>query len=315
MSTETDLREWRNGPLVAERLCAAILSIEGYTDIDPQAPLGGPDGRKDILCRRNQERYVAAVYFPPTEKSLNDIERKFRDDFEGVAANNAKGFVFFTNQHLTVGERVGLLGDRNEIDEIFHLERLRAVLDAPAGYGLRLEYLGRAMTAEEQLAFFSVYNPKPPRDLLDPRGSVHGKLDDLLQQTASILHGLGLAGGATAIDQAFGAVEQPTSDLTVADLLLMHSAVMADSGSESFSGQFRTVRVWVGPSESPIYIPPLPEEVPSLLADVVLRWRANYIELAKEHARNRCWRASRDSITAFCMFTHLSTGMDASQES
>ena len=49
-TTETQLREWRTGQAGAERLGAAILHLDGFEDIDPQVPLGGPDDRKDILC-------------------------------------------------------------------------------------------------------------------------------------------------------------------------------------------------------------------------------------------------------------------------
>jgi hypothetical protein len=42
VSTESELRDWRNGQTNAVRMCAAILAIEGYTDIDPQARLVDP---------------------------------------------------------------------------------------------------------------------------------------------------------------------------------------------------------------------------------------------------------------------------------
>jgi hypothetical protein len=64
MTTEQVLRDWRFGSTQAERLCAALLDLEGYVDIDPQHPLGGPDDRKDVVCRRGRRKYVAAVYFP-----------------------------------------------------------------------------------------------------------------------------------------------------------------------------------------------------------------------------------------------------------
>ena len=51
-STETQLREWRTGQAGSERLAAAILHLDGFEDIDPQAPLGGADDKKDILCRK-----------------------------------------------------------------------------------------------------------------------------------------------------------------------------------------------------------------------------------------------------------------------
>jgi hypothetical protein len=47
-----------------------------------------------------------------------------------------------TNQPLTLGGRETLLGlGDSEIDQIFALERIRAVLDEPRGYGPRWEYL------------------------------------------------------------------------------------------------------------------------------------------------------------------------------
>jgi hypothetical protein len=76
-STELHLSMWRSGPTQAERLAAALLRLESYADVEPQAPLGGPDGRADILCSRAGYAYVAAVYFPPTAQTFNDVVEKF----------------------------------------------------------------------------------------------------------------------------------------------------------------------------------------------------------------------------------------------
>ena len=38
-STESQLREWRQGQVGAERLAAALLHLDGFVEIDPQAPL------------------------------------------------------------------------------------------------------------------------------------------------------------------------------------------------------------------------------------------------------------------------------------
>jgi len=143
MSTESELRDWRDGQTNAERMCAAILAIDGYTDIDPQAPLGGPDDKKDILARRSGHRFVAAVFFPSTHQNFASIRRKFVEDREGVARHQADGFVFMVNQPLTLGERQQLEDLGGPRDELYHLERLRHALDSPQGYGLRLEYLRR----------------------------------------------------------------------------------------------------------------------------------------------------------------------------
>lgn len=57
------------------------------------------------------------------------------------------------NQHLSVGERAELLALGGPCDEIFNVERIRAALDDPRGYGLRLEFLRIPMSPEEQVAF------------------------------------------------------------------------------------------------------------------------------------------------------------------
>lgn len=124
MLTELALNPWRPGQVVAERLCAGILRISGCTDIEPQAPLGSPDGKKDVVVRR-------------------------------VEANNADGFIFLVNQHLSVGERAELLALGGPYDEVFNVERIRAALDDPRGYRLRLEFLRIPMSPEEQVAFFN----------------------------------------------------------------------------------------------------------------------------------------------------------------
>ena len=141
VGTELVLRHWRDGQTKAERMCACVLQLCGYADVDPQAPLGGPDGKKDIIVWRDGKKYVAAVYFPPTPSSFAKVKRKYEADLRGVRDNDAHGFIFMTNQPLTLGERAILLQlGASEIDQIFALERIRAVLDEPRGYGPRWEY-------------------------------------------------------------------------------------------------------------------------------------------------------------------------------
>ncbi len=93
MTTEAALRDWRYGQTQAERLCAGLLSIEGFTAVDPQHPLGGPDGIKDVLCRRGITSYVAAAYLPTTPPNFTEIKNKFKNDLPGVIQNTAQGFL------------------------------------------------------------------------------------------------------------------------------------------------------------------------------------------------------------------------------
>jgi hypothetical protein len=94
MSTESVLHDWRYGQTQAERLCAALMHLEGYAPVDPQHPLGGQDAGKDILGARAGKMWVGAAYFPPISKSFSEIEQKFCHDFLGVQKNRASGFAF-----------------------------------------------------------------------------------------------------------------------------------------------------------------------------------------------------------------------------
>jgi hypothetical protein len=98
------LREWTNGQGQSERLAAQVLLGEGYTDLDPSHPLGGPDGAKDALCRRDGKTWIMAAYFPRGQQALGAIRSKFLSDLRGVASNSAHALAFVTNQELTVAE-------------------------------------------------------------------------------------------------------------------------------------------------------------------------------------------------------------------
>ena len=149
---------WRGGPTQAERMVAALLRVEGYQNVEPQAPLGGPDDRADVLCDRGGYRYVAAAYFPPTHKECADIIEKFDHDILGVGRRERDAFAFFTNQRLTRGERK-ILKERALAQgvecEVYDVERISGMLDVPSGYGLRAAYLALPMSGAEQIAYFS----------------------------------------------------------------------------------------------------------------------------------------------------------------
>ena len=158
VSTEIHLSTWRGGQTQAERLVAALLRMEGYANIEPQSPLGGPDGRADVLCDRGGFRYVAAAYFPTTHQEIKEITKKFQHDLEGVKKRSRSAFCFFTNQRINRGERDGLKKialEHGAECEIYDVERICGMLDEPAGYGVRAAFLGKPMSDAEQIAYFS----------------------------------------------------------------------------------------------------------------------------------------------------------------
>ena len=151
-STAETLRDWVGGNVNAERLAGAILSLEGYRQIDPQHPLGGPDGGKDILCTKGSRRYVGAVYFPIGDKSLATIKKKFKGDLKGAKTAKVDGIVFVTNQALSQKQRAALNAlavAEGLLCEPIHRERMRVILDSSMGYGARLRFLRIEMAPEE----------------------------------------------------------------------------------------------------------------------------------------------------------------------
>lgn len=251
MTTEAALRDWRYGSIQAERLCAGLLQISGYSDIDPQATLGGPDGQKDILARRGGLLFVAAVYFPPTQPTFAMVREKFVRDRKGVAANRASSLIFFINQYLTVGQRAALQAAGNPADEIFHLERMRHLLDSPIGYGLRLEYLRRPMSTEEQVAFFST-------------------------QRQDVIHQL--LRNADEADRVWDENRSAISQLNISMLSFIHRAMLSSSPQDVIGGQLRGVQTAImGSQREPVFTPPPPQEIPARLTELLSWWRSAYL--------------------------------------
>jgi tetratricopeptide (TPR) repeat protein len=136
------LKEWTAGQGPSERLAAQILLGDGFTQADPSHPLGGRDGKKDAIAWRANEKWVMAVYFPRGKIAFREIKQKFITDYAGVAANGASALAFVTNQELSLNERAKLNDSITGSAEIYHLERITAILDRPAMQSVRMQFLG-----------------------------------------------------------------------------------------------------------------------------------------------------------------------------
>jgi len=285
MNTEIALKDWRFGQTQAERLASALLHIECFQSVDPQHPLGGPDGTKDLLCRRNGDLWVAAVYFPSTEPAFQEIRRKFKCDFAGVAKSCANGFAFFCNQRLTIGQREELEGAASGVEtEIYHLERIRGILDAPKGCGARLEYLRIPMTEEEQWAFWSSMNQDVVRRLVDHEArreaqfkSLEQKLDLVIERTNSLEFAL-TKRGSSLQSAAAENIEMPSCLISLATVSWLHRVVTeADGLPEATRGRLRGVQVWIGPpgstTQTATYMPLPPEQVVEQVQLLFKWWR------------------------------------------
>src|SRR5215213_6125508 len=136
------LRDWTNGQGQSERLAAQILLSENFTGLDPSHPLGGPDGGIDAVAQKDDQRWLMAVYFPRGQRNFQTIEQKFHSDLAGVAANNADAIAFVTNQELTLSQRETLTKAAESVPvELYHLEKITAILDQPMMAGVRKQFL------------------------------------------------------------------------------------------------------------------------------------------------------------------------------
>jgi len=135
------LREWTSGQGPSERLAAQILLSEGYTSLDPSHPLGGPDGGRDAITVKDGRTWVMAAFFPLGQKKFAEIKGKFLHDLRGAKKHRA-GLAFVTNQALSNAEKEQLRrsGKPTRV-ELFHLERLTAILDQPSMAPVRRQYL------------------------------------------------------------------------------------------------------------------------------------------------------------------------------
>ncbi len=289
MTTESTLRDWRYGQAQAERLVAALLHLEGFDAVDPQHPLGGPDGLKDVKCQKDGLSWIAGAYFPTTKVDLTKIKAKFSGDFVGVKKNGAQAFAFFVNQPLTVGEREEVLkladGTRTEL---YHLERIRSLLDAPKGCGIRLEYLRIPMTEEEQWAFWSTVNHDLVKRLADNEirrdaqmRSVEEKLEAILERTNALEFALTSSPSSLIAAPYLENTDLPTASLSATTLCWIHRVLTENTGiPESVRGRFRSLNVWIGPKgstpETATYIPPPPEELLDLTNEWIHWWKEEH---------------------------------------
>lgn len=112
-----------------ERMAADILNGLGYSNVEPMAPRGGPDGGRDI---KFMEGDTPGIAFVTLEKN---IKRKFKQDLEKQDdAGDAGGVIsLFCDVDVSPSLKLGFAKDaiakRYRI-EVFDLERLRSLLDS-----------------------------------------------------------------------------------------------------------------------------------------------------------------------------------------
>lgn len=276
------LINWDKGQTFSERMAAKILAIEGFENIDPQSPMGGPDGKKDILCTKYGKKHVVGCYFPGSQKKFKEIKDKFEHDLESVDNHQADGFIFVTNQKITPEERINLSTGYNFEITIYHGERICGILDSPKGYGVRLEYLGVELSKEEQISFLNSHI-----DLKEHFEEIKRTLAELNKVTTK------LAGQVYLRDKQNEPLSSLpisgvkfSSRLSIEDLLVLHSTIVKEtqiSEYHKFLG-FRKVEVWIGnpgkDKKFADFVPAPPNEVTKLTYDLLKWWREEYMKIS-----------------------------------
>lgn len=283
------LLNWDKGSTFAERLSAKILDIEGYENIDPQCPTGGPDGGKDILCEKDEYKYIAGCYFPNGQQNISDIKKKFSDDYQGLTKNNANRFIFITNQKISLKERGNLCQDFPS-STIYHGEKVCGVLDSPRGYGVRLEYLGIELSKEEQISFLN-YHINLEKHFKEIKESL-----SMIEKATNLVAGYCLdrdleSNSKLSVLPIAGI--QLSSRISIEDIKALHVACLYEGGRLGLiaPGDFRKIDVWIGSPgcklESADFVPLPPEQINRELNKLLEWWRDEYMNVVYSEPQSK----------------------------
>lgn len=300
--TEYKLLNWRGGSLNAERMCADILIMQDFELVDPQSPLGGPDGTKDILCKKGGRTYLAAVYFAPLPKAFKNVKSKFQGDYTGVKKNSVDGIIFMTNQKLTPTNKKNLQSIANKDGAkciIYDNEAIRGLLDSSLGLPIRLSHLKIKLSKADQVSFFSKQQNRLPQlfdtyregiisvlsakidECCDSKSIEKSRIDDIYpfaQQTIAYIQDTSVKSDKNRIHFPRD-LEISIKNLNSESLKYIHKVMLFESESKEV-GIFRTHMIWVGaPNSSPekaSYVPPKPELVPEQTEKLLWEWRQDY---------------------------------------
>jgi hypothetical protein len=306
VDTERTLNDWRFGSIQAELLCSAILNTEGYHSVDPQCPLGGPDGLKDVIfSNRLFEKYIAGVFFPSTDQTFGKIKEKFEHDLEGTIKNEATGIYFFTNQRISPTERgvlEKLASSKEKKAKVYDVMHIMSLLDSPKFYGIRLEFLRINMNSEEQFAFWAMWKDDF-REVIN-KNTEHldlltKKVDSMMRTQSTILKAFTNKASELSPEEYKRIVSlvdlgaKITGTISISLIMFINKIVCLSFTPPitNWAGKLRKNTVWIGPPGSTIekakYIPPQPEEIPTLIEHLIDEWNEEYNDLSKDGIENK----------------------------
>ena len=143
------------------------------------------------VAEHSGAQWAVACYFPRGQQTLKSTRNKIREDSEKAFARGYSAMAFVTNQEISISKRRELKSALACAEtEIFHLERIVSILDSPAAYGVRLQYLGIEMGKEEQAAFVQALEDKKTSDVISALADQNKWLVDILTGGDSLPHAI-----------------------------------------------------------------------------------------------------------------------------
>jgi hypothetical protein len=207
MSTDTDIRlrsKLDANQRDREQMCRFILALDPhYSDVRSRHPAGGPDGGRDIEAIFDGERVAfGAVGFKNGANDSDEQKREITAKFSGdlalalAAKPDLKVFVFLTNLHFTMGEQSEMkdVAFKRGIEhcDILDRGRLEIELDSPAGFFIRFQHLGIALSEAEQASFLARFGDRIQEVVSTGFQRIERTLNRVLflQEAADVLDGI-----------------------------------------------------------------------------------------------------------------------------
>ncbi|WP_415678800.1 hypothetical protein [Tsukamurella hominis] len=143
--TQQRLLNWSEAKGFGERLATQVLYGDGYQSVDPSHPNGGKDGGRDgHVIDRDGNESIMACYFPRGKQTINTIVSKLKEDAEKIPKWGVSRMAFVTGQEITLSERDACHAAAKEFGltlDLFHMERVAAILDRPDMHSTRKQFL------------------------------------------------------------------------------------------------------------------------------------------------------------------------------
>jgi predicted ATP-binding protein involved in virulence len=124
------LLNWNLGQARLERLAEELLFDQGFAKLATNNTVSESKPNGMPIFSKDSKQWLMALHFVQGEQEFSALKIKFAVELATAAKHGAAGFVFITNQELSLRQREELhkLSGTTMV-ELFHLERIASILD------------------------------------------------------------------------------------------------------------------------------------------------------------------------------------------